>query len=219
MAQLNSDDTKKLLTLLADALDEEMLLSLLAKNLYDNFELLFLKYNVLIYKRAYQMMRNREDAEDIVQETFIKALLAMLKYPDMIMSISLKGWLYTIARNIVINRKRKEKKGLVIDSIEGLVIDLDDYDESKQPEVAILAAERERYIFESVNKLPKEFRDLVKAYLYMQVRYSDLAKMTGKSVAITKSTLAEGIDLLRKIIKDVDDEVDTQQNVIQKLAS
>ena len=72
MAQLNSDDTKKLLTLLADALDEEMLLSLLAKNLYDNFELLFLKYNVLIYKRAYQMMRNREDAEDIVQETFIK---------------------------------------------------------------------------------------------------------------------------------------------------
>ena len=43
MAQLNSDDTKKQLTQLVGALDEEMLLSLLVKNLYDNFELLFFK--------------------------------------------------------------------------------------------------------------------------------------------------------------------------------
>ena len=219
MAQLNSDDTKKQLTQLVGALDEEMLLSLLDKNLYDNFELLFLKYHVLVYKRAYQMLRNREDAEDIVQETFINALLYMLKYPEKIMSLPIKRWLYTITRNLVINRKRKEKKDLVIDSIEGLVIDLDDYDESKQPELATLAAEHERYIFECVNKLPEGYRVLVKVYLFHEVKYSELAKMAGKSVAVTKLILTEGIDLLSKIIKDVDEEIDTHQNVHQKLVS
>ena len=220
MAQLNSDDTKKQLTQLVGALDEEMLLSLLVKNLYDNFELLFLKYHILVYKRAYQMVRNREDAEDIVQETFINVLLAILKYPEKILSLqSLKGWLYTITRNLVINRKRKGKKDLVVDSIEELVIDLDDYDESKQPELATLAAEHERYIFECVNKLPEGYRDLVKVYLFHEVKYSELAKMAGKSVTVTKLILTEGIDLLSKIIKDVDEEIDTHRNVHQKLAS
>jgi len=220
MAQLNSDDTKKQLTQLVGALDEEMLLSLLVKNLYDNFELLYLKYHVLVYKRAYQMVRNREDAEDIVQETFIHVLLAILKYPEKILSIkSLKAWLYTITKNNVINRKRKGKKDLVVDSIEELVIDLDDYDESKQPELATLAAEHERYIFECVNMLPEGYRDLVKVYLFHEVKYSELAKMEGKSVAVTKSILVDGIDLLRKIIKDVDEEIDTNRNIHQKLAS
>src|SRR5437773_1763977 len=99
MAQHNSNDTTKLLTLLAGTLDEEMLLSLLAKNLNDNFELLFLKYKVLIYNRALRMMRNHEDAEDILQETFINAFLAMLKYPEKIMLLSLRRWLCKITRN------------------------------------------------------------------------------------------------------------------------
>src|SRR5574340_1571346 len=87
MEQQNSEQTKKQLTLLVGALDEEILLSLLAKNVYDNFELLFLKYHVLVYKRAYQMVRNREDAEDIAQETFIHVLLSLVKYPEKILSI------------------------------------------------------------------------------------------------------------------------------------
>ena len=209
MAQCSSDDTKRQLTQLVGALDEEMLLSLLVKNFYDNFELLFLKYYPLVYKRAYQMVRNREDAEDIVQETFINALLAMLKFPENIVLIkSLKAWLFTIARNNVINRKRKQKRDLVIDSIEGMVIDLDDNDESTRPELAILAIEHERYIFECAKKLPEEYRKLVIVYLFHEVKYSDLAKLAGKSVAVTKSLLAEGIDLLRKMIKGADSEND-----------
>jgi RNA polymerase sigma-70 factor, ECF subfamily len=219
MAQHNSDDTMKRLTLLAETLDEEMLLSLLAKNLHDNFELFFFKYKVLIYSRASRMTRNHDDAEDIVQETFIDAHQAMLKYPEKIMSLSLKGWLYTITRNLVINRKRKEKKGLVIDSLEGLAMDFGDYDQSKQPELATLAAEHDKYIHECANKLPEEYRDLVKVYLFHEVKYSELAKMVGKSAAVTKSILAEGIELLSKLIKEVDDEIDTKQNTHQKLVS
>jgi RNA polymerase sigma-70 factor (ECF subfamily) len=222
MAQQNSDDTKKLLILLVDALDEEMLKSLLAKNLHDNFELLFLKYNVLIYKRAYKMMRNHEDAEDILQETFINAFQDMLKHPEKILLLSsLNGWLYTITKHLVINRKRKEKKDLLIDSIEGLEQGLCEDDTSKEPELATLAAEHERCILECVKMLPEKYRTLVKVYLVYDVKYSEMAKMTGKSVAVTKSLLAEGIELLRKKINEINkiDKIDTNQNIHQKLAS
>ena len=55
---------------------------------------------------AFKLTRHAEDAEDLVQETFYKAIKNQSKYQE---GTNLRGWLYTILKNTFINNYRKKK--------------------------------------------------------------------------------------------------------------
>ena len=62
---------------------------------------------------AYQLTSNREEAEDLLQDTTLKALDNQDKYVD---NVNFKGWIFTIMRNIFINNYRQTvRKATVID--------------------------------------------------------------------------------------------------------
>ena len=67
---------------------------------------------------AYQLTTNREQAEDLLQDTTLKALANEDKYVD---NVNFKGWIFTIMRNIFINNYRQNvRKATVIDQTEDL---------------------------------------------------------------------------------------------------
>ena len=67
---------------------------------------------------AYQLTSNREEAQDLLQETTLKALSNEEKYVD---NVNFKGWIFTIMRNIFINNYRQNvRKATVIDQTEDL---------------------------------------------------------------------------------------------------
>lgn len=67
---------------------------------------------------AYQLTSNREEAEDLLQDTTLKALSNEEKYVD---NVNFKGWIFTIMRNIFINNYRQNvRKATVIDQTEDL---------------------------------------------------------------------------------------------------
>ena len=67
---------------------------------------------------AYQLTTNREQAEDLLQDTTLKALANEDKYVD---NVNFKGWIFTIMRNIFINNYRQSvRKATVIDQTEDL---------------------------------------------------------------------------------------------------
>lgn len=67
---------------------------------------------------AYQLTSNREEAEDLLQDTTLKALDNQDKYVD---NVNFKGWIFTIMRNIFINNYRQTvRKATVIDQTEDL---------------------------------------------------------------------------------------------------
>ena len=67
---------------------------------------------------AYQLTTNREQAEDLLQDTTLKALDNESKYVD---NVNFKGWIFTIMRNIFINNYRQSvRKATVIDHTEDL---------------------------------------------------------------------------------------------------
>lgn len=67
---------------------------------------------------AYQLTSNREQAEDLLQDTTLKALDNEEKYVD---NVNFKGWIFTIMRNIFINNYRQTvRKATVIDQTEDL---------------------------------------------------------------------------------------------------
>lgn len=86
--------------------------------LHKSFEerLVGLQGNLLNF--AYQLTTNHEEAEDLLQETTLKALDNESKYVD---NVNFKGWIFTIMRNIFINNYRQHvRKSTVIDQTEDL---------------------------------------------------------------------------------------------------
>lgn len=78
--------------------------------------LLGLQGNLLNF--AYQLTTNREEAQDLLQDTTLKALDNEEKYVD---NVNFKGWIFTIMRNIFINNYRQTvRKATVIDQTEDL---------------------------------------------------------------------------------------------------
>ena len=78
--------------------------------------LLGLQSNLLSF--AYQLTTNREAAQDLLQDTTLKALDNESKYVD---NVNFKGWIFTIMRNIFINNYRQNvRKATVIDQTEDL---------------------------------------------------------------------------------------------------
>lgn len=84
----------------------------------ENFKkrLLGLQGNLLSF--AYQLTTNREEAQDLLQDTTLKALDNEDKYVD---NVNFKGWIFTIMRNIFINKYRQTvRKATVIDQTKEL---------------------------------------------------------------------------------------------------
>ena len=84
----------------------------------NNFQdrLIGLQGNLLSF--AYQLTANREQAEDLLQETTLKALDNEAKYVD---NVNFKGWIFTIMRNIFINNYRQQvRQATVVDKSEDL---------------------------------------------------------------------------------------------------
>ncbi len=67
---------------------------------------MFEEYRESVFRTAYGILRNREEALDVVQDTFLKAWKRMRKLKD---GPSLKGWLITVSRNLSIDRYRRRK--------------------------------------------------------------------------------------------------------------
>ncbi len=117
-------------------------------------------YSGVIFRLAYKMLENNQDAEDVLQETFLKAYRAIKNFDG---RSSLSTWLYRIAANesLMILRRRKRP----IYSIDETVDDSDELPEPQQivdwcclPEAELLSGEARAYLDEAVEILPPSLR-------------------------------------------------------------
>ena len=128
-----------------------------------NFERDAMQYAPQLYSAALRMTRNPADAEDVVQETFLKAYRA---YDSFAEGTNLKAWLYRILTNTYINRYRKaQRRPTEVDL--GEVQDLYLYkrigsaqsaDASRSAEAEVLDQFAEADVIAAVEALPEHFR-------------------------------------------------------------
>ncbi len=123
------------------------------------FAKLVSRYSGQIYRLALKMLKNQQDAEDILQETFIKAFKAL---PDFEGRSKLSTWLYRIATNEALMFLRRKRPDTV--SVEQPREDDDDQpslqiiDWCCLPEGEFMSSEALGYLQESVDKLPESLR-------------------------------------------------------------
>ncbi len=155
------------------------------------FEELVERYHGKIYGLTYNMTSNREDAEDLTQEVFVKAFEALPRFKG---KSSFYTWLYRIAVNKTINyrKKRNRKRALSLDQFDQDIKTDEVYHEltaKGSPLRNISLTELQEKLNEALQNLSEKHRTVVVMHDMQGIPHEEIAKVVGASVGTVRSRL------------------------------
>jgi RNA polymerase sigma-70 factor, ECF subfamily len=168
-----------------------------------NFERDALQYSRQLYSAALRMARNPADAEDLVQETFLKAYRAYDTFQE---GTNLKAWLYRILTNTFINKYRKDSRRpaeVDLGDVEDLYLyrrlgSEDTAEASRTTEDRVLDGLVESDIKEAVEELPENFRLPVLLADLEGFSYKEIAEILDIPIGTVMSRLHRGRKAMQK---------------------
>jgi RNA polymerase sigma-70 factor (ECF subfamily) len=155
------------------------------------FDELVERYHGKIYGLTYNMTSNREDAEDLTQEVFIKAFEALPRFKG---KSSFYTWLYRIAVNKTINyrKKRNRKRALSLDQFDQEIKTDDIYHDltaKGSPLRNLSLSELQIKLNEALQNLSEKHRTVVVMHDMQGIPHDEIAKVVGASVGTVRSRL------------------------------
>jgi RNA polymerase sigma-70 factor, ECF subfamily len=166
------------------------------------FELLVRRNKEKIFSLAQRMTRNREDAEDVVQQSFQKAFINLKKFEgDSLFST----WLTRIAINeaLMLLRRKRGSREVPIQTNTGeetaLPLDIPDHDPN--PEDRFIQREQERILSVAVSELTPGMRKAIELRELRELSTGETAKVMGLSVGAVKARVFHGRRKLRQTLK------------------
>jgi len=166
------------------------------------FELLVQRHEGKIFSLAYRMTRNREDAEDVVQQSFQKAFIHLKKFEG---ESLFSTWLTRIAINealMLLRRKRGSREVPIAETTtEETALPLDIPDSGPNPEDSCLQREQERILSAAVNELTPGMREAIELRELGELSTGETAQVMGLSVGAVKARVFHGRRKLRKTLK------------------
>ena len=155
------------------------------------FERLVLDHQDRIYALGLALTGNRHDAEEVAQDTFMRAYRALVTYPpERLRELKQKAWLHRIAVNVVRNRVRGMRPRLVeLNGSEPSAASGPEEDVIRKAEIDELAAR--------VACLPPRYREAVVLRHVQDLSYAEVAEALGQPVGTVKANVHRGLKLLR----------------------
>jgi RNA polymerase sigma-70 factor (ECF subfamily) len=145
-----------------------------------------------LYGMALRLVRNSADAEDLVQDTYLKALRFADKFAA---GSNLKAWLFTILTNTFRNRRRGEGRDPV-DVDSELVDTLGFAAPDESPEQLLLRATLDADLQAALDTLPDAFREAVWLRDVEEFTYAEIAQMLEVPIGTVMSRISRGRRLL-----------------------
>ncbi|MGI5838698.1 MAG: RNA polymerase sigma factor [bacterium] len=140
-----------------------------------------------IYRYIYRRVQNREEAEDITQDTYVRTLA---RHPAPA-SLPTPGYLRTVALNLIRDRwRRRQVRGTPLPLTETLLAAADDSD-------AVL---RKETVQEAMNALPPEYRQIIQLRIVEGYSRAETARLTGRSEDAVRGMQYRALQQLRKIL-------------------
>ncbi|WP_299437793.1 RNA polymerase sigma factor [uncultured Aquimarina sp.] len=160
------------------------------------FSTLVERYQNLVYTVVYRMIRNKEEAEEVAQDTFIKAYKSLSNYRG---EAKFSTWLYTIAYRKSLDAIKKNKRFVSTELIEeisegevGIVDNALSYLQDK---------ERKQIISDSILKLPEEEAAIVTLYYFEEKSVKEIKEIVGLTEDNIKIKLYRSRKKLYSILK------------------
>src|SRR5258707_7703205 len=184
--------------------DEEATLVLAAKS-GDGlaFEILIERYQQRILAVARGFTRIREDAEDVVQQSFQKGFVDLHKFEG---KSFFSTWLTRIAINeaLMLLRRGRGLREVSIDDLSGdeeTTLRLEMRDSRAGPETAFLQGERNQILYEAMDKLTPRTRTAIELRELRELSTAEAARAMGVSVGGVKARVFHGRRKLRRLLK------------------
>ena len=151
-----------------------------------------------LYSYALALTRNRSDAEDLVQETYVRAIPALTRLRE---DSNIKSWLFTILRNIWLNQLRQPRIAV---QMPGADIDQQPIDlptgTFKDPHSALVSKIDQQQVRQAVQQLPIEAREIILLREFEELSYQEIAKVLGCPLGTVMSRLGRARSKLRALL-------------------
>ena len=183
-------------------LSDEELVTAYAGGNNEAFDVLLLRHKTRLFNYIYQMVRDRDLADDIFQETFVKAITTIKqgRYNDL---GKFSAWLYRIARNLAVDSFRAEKNE------SALSTDNADYDILNRRELAedtiedvMVGLQIEEDLRRLIDELPEVQREVLNLRYYKELSFKESAELTGVSINTALGSMRYAILNLRRLAKE-----------------
>ena len=203
-----------------DELPDSLLVAKAKKGDWSAFEQLFWRYHEKVCTFAWHFLQSRELAEDVTQDTFVKAWesLHSLKSND-----AFQAWLHQIARRLCLDTLRKrvwetsvseftapadqqtseDSEGEVEPFLAGV-----DSTDSLDPEEMVIDNERKRAVHEAIAQLSPPLREVVVLHYLEGLPVDEVAKILSVPIGTVLSRLARAREALRRTLAHYLDEVE-----------
>ena len=162
------------------------------------FKILVDRYQEAFIRKALGILRRQEEAEDIVQETFVKIYFNGKKFKKL-QGIEFKSWAYKILVNTAISRYRKIKKIWQAESADPLDLELAS-EKNLSTEDVVLESEAKSITADLISRLPRPLARLVSLYYVEDKSYKDIAKEERLTIPALKMKLFRAKKFLTKSI-------------------
>lgn len=184
---------------------EEALLKAIRSGDAAAFDILIGMYSAKLYKVAYALLGSRQDAEEVVQDTFLRAYRAMRTFRG---DSSLETWLHRITMNLARNKyqwNHRRGSGLNVsltscdgsDGDSGTENEQDVPDRRMEPDVVLEQDEIGTIIMKALSRLPDNIRETMLLRHVNDMPYELIAQKLDCKVGTVKSWLSRGREMLR----------------------
>lgn len=161
------------------------------------------KYERALFFHILKMIKDREQVEDLVQETFVKAFDNLNTYST---NYAFSTWLYRIATNHTIDYLRKKKlKTLSIDKpmkTKDGEMEMQLPDESAGTDRNIIRKQRQKIVRNAIENLPEKYRQVIQLRHMEEKSYQEIAEVLDLPLGTVKAHIFRARELLYKALKD-----------------
>lgn len=180
-------------------LTDEQLVKLYENGNNEAFEALLNKYKSRVYTYIFLIVRNKELAEDIFQDTFIKAITT-IQQGRYVESGRFLGWVNRIAHNLIIDHFRREKNENTF-STDGLEYDYVNNSKHAEKSVEDVLSNEQvlRDVVHLVEFLPNTQKEVVKMRYFEELSFKEIAERTDVSINTALGRMRYALMNMRKI--------------------
>lgn len=180
--------------------DDHRLITECLKGGTNAFGELVRRYQDRLYNTVYRLVGHMEDAQDVVQETFLNAYQSLNNFKQ---ESQLFTWLYRIAINTAISHKRKHRAVVSIDTSRNGEAGMEPFDgsETSRPGHAMERAEDERQVQDALNRLSPEHRIVLILKDMDELKYEEIAEILEVPIGTVRSRLHRARQELRDVFK------------------
>jgi RNA polymerase sigma-70 factor (ECF subfamily) len=159
------------------------------------FEALAIPLLAPLYNFAHWLTHNRDEAEDLVQETYVKALKG---FPSFTPGTNFRAWMYRILRNTFLTSRSGLKQTVSLDDEES---DVAEPAANDTPESLLFARADQEEIRRALEQLPVAHREIILLCDVEEMSYKEIAELVSIPIGTVMSRLSRARRTMRALLK------------------